>query len=352
MITAQLYTALAHVTSQILEKWIPIPFKTQAEPSDQCLADLQATFDSSGFCGLDYKSWLELLEQDVSSFSPWMPWLPKLVQGRKISLSNIAGAAERHFSSLSSQGAHYVSIHDWNYPKLLKYIARPPLGLTVLGNKDIIMRPSIAVIGSRRASYEALKTAVEVGLTCVNTGLGIVSGGAVGCDIAAHEGMLASDQPDINAIVVQAGGLFGLFPKSNLTTFSEILARGGAIISERLWFQHVRPHDFPSRNRIVSGMCEATVVMAAATKSGSLITASEALEQGRDVYVFSGAQDDVRFEGSTQLIHDGATPFLSAPELIDILSLNYGSLSVTPSSDLANYCQEDLNVGTFDRASR
>lgn len=351
MSTAKLYTALAHVTSQLLEKWIPVPFQRQSCPLDKALAGLQVAFESSGYCGLDYDSWLELLEQDVSSFAPWMPWLPKLVQGRKISLTSIAAAAERHFSSLSHRGAHYVSIHDWNYPQLLKHIARPPLGLTILGNPDIVVKPSIAVIGSRRASYEALKTAVDVGLECAKTGLGVVSGGAIGCDIAAHEGMLASDQTEINAIVVQAGGLVGLFPRSNLETFSEIITRGGAIISERLWFQPVRPHDFPSRNRIVSGMCEATVVMAAATKSGSLITASEALAQGRDVYVYSSAHDDVRFEGSTQLIHDGATPFLSAQELIDVLSLNYGNLSVAVSSHHADYCQEVLNVGTFNRAS-
>jgi DNA protecting protein DprA len=204
------------------------------------------------------------------------------------------------------------------------------------------------VIGSRRASYEALKTTVDVGLECARSEIGIVSGGAVGCDIAAHEGMLVSGMTNIQAIVVQAGGLVGLFPKSNLGTFSEILLRGGAIISERLWFQAVRPHDFPSRNRIVSGMCEATVVMAAALKSGSLITASEALEQGRDVYVFASGLNDVRFEGSTQLIHDGATPFLSAAELMTILSLNYGDLSLVEPSQQADYCQEDLNVGTFN----
>jgi DNA processing protein len=305
-------------------------------------------FDSSGYAGLDSRAWLELLEHDVSSFSPWLPWLPKLMQQRKISIRNIADAAELHFSAIMKNSASYISINDWNYPKLLKYIARPPLGLTLLGNQEAICQPSIAVIGSRRASYEALKTTVDVGLECARAEIGIVSGGAVGCDIAAHEGMLVSEIANIHAIVVQAGGLVGLFPKSNLGTFSEILIRGGAIISERLWFQAVRPHDFPSRNRIVSGMCEATVVMAAAQKSGSLITASEALEQGRDVYVLSSGYDDVRFEGSTQLIRDGATPFLSATELMAVLSLNYGGLSLDSPSRRAGYCQEVLNVGTFN----
>ncbi|MEI6834498.1 MAG: DNA-processing protein DprA [bacterium] len=348
MITFKLYTALAHVTSQLLERWIPAPSQRYAESTDARISRPHVAFDSSGYAGLDAMAWLELLEQDVSSFFPWLPWLPKLMRQKKISIRNIAEAAELHFSAIMKNGASYISIHDWNYPKLLKYIARPPLGLTLLGNQDVISQPSIAVIGSRRASYEALKTTVDVGLECARSEIGIVSGGAVGCDIAAHEGMLVSGMTNIQAIVVQAGGLVGLFPKSNLGTFSEILLRGGAIISERLWFQAVRPHDFPSRNRIVSGMCEATVVMAAALKSGSLITASEALEQGRDVYVFASGHDDVRFEGSTQLIHDGATPFLSAAELLAVLSLNYGDLSLAVPSQRADYCQEVLNVGTFN----
>jgi len=349
MITVKLYTALAHVTSQLLERWIPAPSQRHGESTDARIGRPQLVFDSSGFAGLDSKAWLELLENDVSSFSPWLPWLPKLMQQKKISIKGIADAAELHFSSIMANGACYISIHDWNYPKLLRYIARPPLGLTLIGNQDVICQPSIAVIGSRRASYEALKTTVDFGLECARAEVGVVSGGAVGCDIAAHEGMLVSGVTNIHAIVVQAGGVVGLFPKSNLGTFSEILFRGGAIISERLWFQAVRPHDFPSRNRIVSGMCEATVVMAAAQKSGSLITASEALEQGRDVYVFSSGHDDVRFEGSMQLIRDGATPFLSATELMSVLSLNYASLSVASPSRRADYCQEDLNVGTFNR---
>ena len=352
MITAKLYAALAHVASQILDKWVPVSVKRSSEQVDRFSADFQHIHDSPEYAGLNVGAWLELLEQDVSSFDPWLPWLPKVLEQRKVSLSDLAESAARHFSAISDAGAHYASIYDWNYPKLLKHIARPPLGLTIIGNDEVLCQPSIAVIGSRRPSYEALKMSVEVGIACARAGLGIVSGGAIGCDIAAHEGMLVSDREQIKPIVVQAGGLSCLFPKSNLMAFSEILQRGGAIISERLWFQMARPHDFPSRNRIVSGMCEVTIVMAAAPKSGSLITASEALEQGRDVYVFSHADGDARSEGSMQLLKEGATPFLSASELMEVLSLNYETLSHIAQSELSNYCQEVVNVGTFNTAIR
>lgn len=345
MTIIRLYTAITHVAGQLLGQWIPPPHQVNFSDFHNTELTAHQKCCDYGFSGLNSADWLELLEQDVSSFSPRLTWLVKLLKLRKLTLNQIAEATERHFMGLTRGGGLYVSIHDSSYPPILRQIARPPLGLSLLGNEVVMTAPAIAVIGSRRASYEALKMSVEVGLGCAAFGLGIVSGGAIGCDIAVHEGMLVTESDEISAIIVQAGGLSSLFPKTNATVFSRVLAKGGAIISERLWFQSVRPHDFPSRNRIVSGMCEATIVMAAASRSGSLITAREALEQGRDVYVFGGGYDDIRFEGSNRLIEDGATVFFSATELLDILSINYGALSGHVNSRDASYCQ---NVGKID----
>ncbi len=350
MYSKEIIAALAHVCSQLVGKWLPLPTQTEIEP---CKSNSRAEllFRDSGFSGLDVSAWSEVILNEVSCLKSGLPWLSSLLQRRDVSVQQTAEAAFGHFAGLGKAGGRYVGFHDFDYPPLLRYVARPPLGLSVLGDIELLSAQSIAVIGSRRTSYEALRASVDVGLVCQRRGLAVVSGGALGCDIAVHEGMLVANNDPVRAVIVQAGGLISMFPRTNDRVFSEILSRGGSIISERLWFQEVRPHDFPSRNRIVSGLCGATVVMAAALRSGSLITAIEALEQGRDVYVFCHDASDVRFEGSARLIEDGASPFFSADDLINNLSIDYGALTHSLQRSDTGYCQNVREVGTFIRDS-
>ena len=342
MDTLELTTAITHVISQLLGTWLPPPKKIHESDfrtlhMSRPISDIEHTF-------LDETAWREILEADISSFSPAMPWLAKILSSRRLTLCDMAKAAARHFRELREAGGCHISIHSLNYPPWLRHIARPPLCLTILGNTQVLDGWNLAVVGSRRTSAQALRMSVEVGVECAKAGITVISGGAIGCDIAAHEGVLLASDHGVAAVVVQAAGLKNLFPRVNNRIFSEILARGGAVISERLWFQEARPFDFPARNRIVSGMSNATVVMAAASKSGSVITANETLLQGRDVHVFSGDLDDVRFEGSRGLINEGATPFFLARDLVHNLSFGYENLIDLRRECLPSYCQKVAEV--------
>ena len=345
----ELLTAITHVGTQLIGRWFPLPKITEAsrrEPLSQRILDLHS---KGGLAQLDQESWIELLELDMSSFRPCLLWLEGALRARKIGISILAEAATRHFQSTAAGFGATISIHSHIYPPLLRQISRPPLCLSILGNPKILGNDSIAVIGSRKGSYESLRASIELGMVFAETSpWSIVSGGAIGCDIAVHEGMLASRMDSISAAIVFAGGLHNQFPKCNARAFHEVVERGGVLISERLWFQDVLPRDFASRNRIVSGMCGATAVMAAAPRSGSLITAHEALEQGRDVYVFDTGDDDVRLEGSRQLITDGALPFSSPHELLEYLCECYDSDNEYYGGFLDNPCQVTDNFGTID----
>lgn len=212
------------------------------------------------------------------------------------------------------------------YPALLRQIDDPPALLTVRGNAELLSWPSVAVIGARQASSEALVQSAELGLAIARKGLSVVSGGALGCDIAAHRGVLnlisesASDvSPErksvLPAVAVMAGGLHGAYPKANLPIFRALLQRGGALVSERLWWSVPRPFDFPIRNRLVSGMCAVVVVVQAGEKSGALTTARAALDQGREVWVMEQSGFDVRGLGSRELLSAGAYGFRSPDDL-------------------------------------
>ncbi len=349
MILNELLTAITHVGTQLTGRWFPIPKMTEAmfcEPLSNAIID---QYSEGGLAQIDQGSWMELLEMDLSSFKPGLLWLDAALRGRKIGLSILAEAAVKHFQGALEGSGSTISIHSSFYPPLLRQISRPPLCLSIVGNKDLLPNDAVAVIGSRKGSYESLRASIELGMVFAESSpWSIVSGGAMGCDIAVHEGMLSSGKDTISAAIVFAGGLHNRFPKCNARAFSEVLDRGGVLISERLWFQDVLPRDFASRNRIVSGICGATAVMAAAPRSGSLITAHEALEQGRDVYVFDTGDDDARLEGSRQLITDGALPFSSPHELLEYLCQCYDSDKEYYGDDSPNACQLGGQFGTID----
>jgi DNA protecting protein DprA len=345
----ELLTAITHVATQLTGRWFPLPKITEAslrEPLNQRIID---QYSEGGLPELDQTSWVDLLEFDTSCFIPSLHWLEGALRARKIGISILAETATRHFQSTAAGLGTTVSIHSPIYPPLLRQISRPPLCLSILGNPKILASESVAVIGSRKGSYESLRASIELGMVFAETSpWSIVSGGAIGCDIAVHEGMLASRMDSISAAIVFAGGLHNRFPQCNARAFHAVVERGGVLVSERLWFQDVLPRDFASRNRIVSGMCGATAVMAAAPRSGSLITAHEALEQGRDVYVFDTGDDDARLEGSRQLISDGALPFSSPHELLEYLCECYDSDNEYYGGFLDNPCQVTDNFGIID----
>ncbi|MDE3269552.1 MAG: DNA-protecting protein DprA [Pseudomonadota bacterium] len=225
---------------------------------------------------------------------------------------NLAEMLYSHLQDCKSNAATVVGINDPLYPSHLRAIHNPPFMLTVCGNVELLNTPKVAIVGSRKASAHALAESYKLGMILARKGYTIVSGGAFGCDIAAHKGVLSTGITPAPAIVVFAGGLGNLHPRRHTGVFRALRAKDSLFISERLWRTPSYPYDFPIRNRIISGLSMSLIVMEASERSGTLVTANLALEQGREIWVLKGNQDDVRFLGSNALISDGAIPFQTA----------------------------------------
>ena len=204
-----------------------------------------------------------------------------------------------------------------DYPHLLKQIASPPKNLFFKGNLELLSLPRIAVVGSRKMAYSSSKTANKIGFELAQKGIGIVSGGAFGCDITTHMGALQSTRYPCPCILILPGGTENLFPQSHEHLFMRILERGGLILSENEPHYHPRNYDFPKRNRIISGLCTETIVIQCAKKSGAMITARLSVAQGREVIVFLPEEDDIRFSGCLALKEEGASYFESASEILE-----------------------------------
>ena len=203
---------------------------------------------------------------------------------------------------LDKSGNHFISCIDKHYPQLLRNIPDPPTGLFVSGDVEIMNQPQIAIIGTRKPTPGGKRVAIEFAYRLGNCGITVTSGLAVGIDTAAHQGALASDRP---TIAVLANGLDMVYPRSN-RELAEKICEEGALISEFPVFTNPIPANFPRRNRIISGLAVGTLVVEAAIKSGSLITARLAMEQGREVFAVPGSIFNPVSCGCHALISDGA----------------------------------------------
>jgi DNA processing protein len=200
-----------------------------------------------------------------------------------------------------------------DYPPLLAQLDAPPAVLAVRGDAQVLSRPAIAIVGSREGSAAALMFAERLSAELGEAGYTIVSGLARGVDAAAHKGALAT-----GTAAVLAGGLDHPYPPQNLRLHEAICAHG-AVISEAPLGSIARARDFPRRNSVISGVSRAVVVIEAALRSGSLITARAAADQGRDVMAAPGSPLDHRARGSNSLIKQGATLIESAEDVIAAL---------------------------------
>ncbi|MWP48983.1 MULTISPECIES: DNA-processing protein DprA [unclassified Gilliamella] len=221
---------------------------------------------------------------------------------------------------------HLIAYSDSDYPLLLKQICSPPLLLFVLGNRQLLHSPQLAMVGSREFSeYGALWGRYFASELAIN-GLTITSGLALGLDAICHRGAL-----DVSGytIAVLGSGLAKIAPRSNLNLANDILSQDGAIVSEFLPFEKARSVYFPRRNRIISGLSLGTFVVEASEKSGSLITARYALEQNRDVFALPGDINNENCSGTHYLIKQGAY-LVSKPT--DILEHYYSYLSAVNNS--------------------
>ncbi|MCZ4353276.1 DNA-processing protein DprA [Roseovarius aestuarii] len=210
-------------------------------------------------------------------------------------------------------GAQMLLITDPLYPELLREIADPPPILWMMGDPGVLARPKIAMVGARNASSLGTRMARALALDLSKTGQVLVSGLARGVDAAAHTAALEG-----GTIAVMAGGVDVMYPAENTQLACDIL-RTGLRLSEQPIGTVPQARHFPRRNRIISGLCPAVVIVEAASKSGSLITARNALDQGRDVLAVPGHPFDARAAGCNMLIRDGARLIRSADDVIEAL---------------------------------
>ena len=210
-----------------------------------------------------------------------------------------------------------ICIDNKTYPPLLREIHNPPLKLYAVGNTELLTLPCIAIVGTRRSSPYGRWVAAEISKRAADAGWCVVSGLAEGIDSAAHKGALSCGG---KTIAVLGTGADICYPKSNADLYNQIL-REGLIISEYEPGTRGFPGNFPMRNRIISGLSEKVVVVEGACKSGSMITANFAVEQGRDVYSVPGNINQPNSTGTNLLISDGAIPILSIEGCTDTLGI-------------------------------
>lgn len=236
---------------------------------------------------------------------------------------------------LQSFGAHVICYDSADYPPLLKQLVDPPLLLFVLGNPKILHKKSIAIVGSRAATAYGRRISFQLAEGLTSYPITVVSGLALGIDTEAHRGCLHGNG---GTVAVLGCGLDVVYPKQNKNLYSEIVAQG-AVVSEYPLGTRPEGFRFPARNRIIAGLSAGVVVVEAARKSGSLITAQMALDLGRDVFAVPGQVDSFKSEGAHWLLQQGAKLVATPADIAD----EYGLTRVIYNED-----DETLSENDFD----
>lgn len=238
-------------------------------------------------------------------------------------------------------GAKIITYNNKEYPELLKHIDTFPPVLTILGNQELLNKRSISIVGSRTASSNGCNFARKLARDLGETDFVITSGFASGIDSSAHRGAI-----ETGTIAVLGGGVDDIYPRGNEELYYEIKNKG-LIISEVPFNSAPRAENFPARNRIVSGLSEAVIVIEAGARSGTLHTARQALEQGRELLVTPGNPYDYRCEGSNKLIKDGANVITSLEDVLDIVQNFRVNNNSKPSFILKDIGDEKVENDNF-----
>jgi len=222
--------------------------------------------------------------------------------------------AEDEIARINQVGARLVAIGEPGYPSLLMHIhAAPPL-LALMGQLKVNEDKKVAIVGARNASASGRKITTRIAAELGEAGFCIVSGLARGIDTAAHTAALKT-----GTVAVFAGGVDFVYPEENTALAQSIVENGGLLVSEMGMGHEPRARDFPRRNRLICGLALGTVVIEAARRSGSLITARLALEQNREVFCVPGSPMDPRAAGTNKLIQEGAKLVTCAADIVEEL---------------------------------
>jgi DNA processing protein len=209
-------------------------------------------------------------------------------------------SAETEIEGLAGLGGRLIAQCEPDYPEVLRHIADPPPVLSVRGDPGLLARPSVAIVGTRNASLNGRRLAESFAADLGANGLMVVSGLARGIDGAAHAAALAA-----GTVAALAGGVDVVYPGEHAKLYAEMVARGAVISEQPLGTEPTAGH-FPPRNRLIAGLSLGVIVVEATLKSGSLITARLAAEQGREVFAVPGSPLDPRARGCNDLIRTGA----------------------------------------------
>ncbi|GAA0633132.1 DNA-processing protein DprA [Sphingomonas ursincola] len=268
--------------------------------------------------------------------------LPDLVQrtgGRALRIATLA-QAEQEARRVEAAGARYLFADDADYPELLAHIDNAPPILTVRGDTRLMQRPSIATVGARNASASACRFARQIAGELAEAGFLVVSGLARGIDTSAHEGALRiAGTGAASTAGVIASGIDISYPPENRNLQAEMGERALVIAEQPPGTEPLARH-FPYRNRIIAGMATGTLVVEAAPKSGSLITARLAAEAGRDVMAIPGSPLDSRSRGCNELIRGGATLVQGADDIMELVSPMTGARPRHVATPIQNYAAQ------------
>ncbi|MDR7037202.1 DNA processing protein [Methylobacterium sp. BE186] len=268
---------------------------------------------------------------------PALDALPDLTaaRGRRI-LPPTRGEAEAEIAAAARLGIRLVAMGEPDYPRALQATDSAPPLLAIRGEAAVLRRPCVAIVGSRNASAAGLAFTERLARALGEAGLVVVSGLARGIDARAHKAALVT-----GTVAVLAGGQDRIYPANHAGLVDAILGDGGAVVAEMPMGWEPRGRDFPRRNRIISGLSLGSVVVEAARRSGSLITARFALEQGREVFAVPGSPLDPRAEGTNDLIRQGATLVAEPDHVLLVLAplvaeVGTGSALAVDRPDLAD----------------
>lgn len=217
-----------------------------------------------------------------------------------------------------------IDLGGIGYPGLLADIPEPPKRLFVAGDPAVLSLPSLAISGSRRATPYGRNTASRFATLAANAGLAIVTGGARGVDSVATKAALGAGA---KVAVVLAGGIDKAYPQENIGLFQSVVDAGGAVVSDQEWDSDPVPYLFRKRNRVITGLSRALLVVEAGLPSGSFAAAEYARETGRPVWAIPGAITSCNSTGANRMIYQGAVPIINDDTFKDQLFAVFGAAS-------------------------
>jgi DNA processing protein len=310
-------------------------------------SEYSALFWLHGISGVGSKT-LGKLKTHFTSFQEVLAAAPEQLKaaglGDKIiaAVRSAPGKGRDYYAEFEAQNIHAVLFDDPDYPPALKHIYDPPFLLYYRGDLSLSVPPACGVVGARNPSAYGRKQAKQLAGELVQRGIVIVSGMAKGIDTEAHRGALEAGGP---TIAVWGSGLQHVYPRENLRLAEEIADRG-LIFSE--FFPGYPPEAgyFPMRNRLISGLSQGVLIVEAKAKSGALITADFALEQGREVYALPGPVNSLLSEGTNRLIQQGAKLILTSADILE----DYGKALPNIREDMEDIAEPAPAVGPQQEA--